>query len=73
VLVLDGGRAAPRAVRTGIRTLQAVEVIEGLADGDVVLLDAGLSPGQRVRARPPRPAASAAGEGVSQAMQGFSR
>lgn len=74
VLLLEDGRAASRKVRTGIRTLQAVEVIEGLAEGDVVLLDAGLSPGQRVRVRPPRPAGAAAvGEGLGQAMQGFGR
>ena len=37
-------------MRLGLRTLAAAEVLDGLADGDVVLLGAGPLPGTRVRA-----------------------
>lgn len=55
VLVVEGGRAQLRSVLLGLRTLGAVEVLEGLADGESVLLRGGVEgsarPGQRVRAR----------------------
>ena len=38
MLVVDGGRTRERPVRLGLRTLDAVEVLEGLAAGDRVLL-----------------------------------
>lgn len=50
VWVLHDGRARQRPVRLGLRTLDAVEVTEGLADGDLVLLGDGFEDGQRVRA-----------------------
>lgn len=49
VLVVDAGRAKERSVRLGLRTLEAVEVIEGLAEGDQVLLGGALKAGQRLR------------------------
>lgn len=52
VLVRVEGRAQARDVRLGLRTLEAVEVLEGLAAGDEVLLGGALESGQRVRARP---------------------
>ena len=52
VLVRVDGRAQARNVRLGLRTLDAVEVLEGLAAGDEVLLGGALEAGQRVRARP---------------------
>ena len=52
VLVRAEGRAQARGVRLGLRTLDAVEVMEGLAAGDEVLLGGALEAGQRVRARP---------------------
>lgn len=52
VLVQVEGRAQARDVRLGLRTLEAVEVLEGLAAGDEVLLGGALEAGQRVRARP---------------------
>ena len=52
VLVQVEGRAQARDVRLGLRTLDAVEVLEGLAAGDEVLLGGALEAGQRVRARP---------------------
>ena len=52
VLVLQDGRAQVRNVRLGLRTLDAVEVLDGLKEGDTVLRgNATLQDGQRVRAR----------------------
>jgi HlyD family secretion protein len=44
------GRVEARSVRLGLRTLDAAEVLEGLAEGDVVLLGQAPAPGKRVRA-----------------------
>ena len=49
VLVERDGRAEVRKVRLGLRTLQAAEVLEGLAAADTVLLGTAVKPGQRVR------------------------
>ena len=51
VLVVQGGRAQLRSVRLGLHTLGAVEVLDGLAEGEQVVLggDGTLQPGQRVR------------------------
>ena len=50
VFIAQGDHIRARPVRLGLRTLDAAEVLEGLAPGDVVLLagQAG-KPGQRVR------------------------
>jgi len=50
VRVVQDGRVEARAVQLGLRTLDAVEVLSGLAEGDVVLLDPRVAPGTRVRA-----------------------
>jgi len=50
VLVERDGRAEARKVRLGLRTLEAAEVLDGLAAGDTVLLGTTAKPGQRVRA-----------------------
>jgi HlyD family secretion protein len=50
VLVARDGRAEAVDVRLGLRTLDQVEV-DGVADGDVVLLAPTLAPGTRVRPR----------------------
>jgi HlyD family secretion protein len=47
-LALDG-RVQARAVRLGLRTLAAAEIVEGLSAGDVVLLGPAPQPGKRVR------------------------
>lgn len=69
VWVVQGGRAQLRSVRLGLHTLGAVEVLDGLAEGEQVLLrSAGakgpLQPGQRVRARPVAWAPAAAAPGA---------
>lgn len=40
VFVLENGKAVPRSVRTGIRTAQRVEVVEGLELGETVIVSA---------------------------------
>jgi HlyD family secretion protein len=76
VWVLQDGRAQPRLVRLGLRTLDAAEVLQGLAAGDTVLLGSGAAPGQKVRAdtsagRPPLDgSARAAGESAAAALTG---
>ena len=55
VLVLQDGRAQLRSVRLGLRTLDAAEVLDGLAAGEVVLHGSGLQAGQRVRLKPNQP------------------
>ena len=49
VLVNDAGHARERSVRLGLRTLEAVEVLDGLAEGDQVLVGGALQAGQRLR------------------------
>ncbi len=51
VLVLQEGRAQARPVRLGLRTLDAVEVLDGLAEGNTVLRGGAVQAGDRVRAR----------------------
>ena len=50
VLVLQEGRAQNLQVRLGLRTLDAVEVLDGLKEGDAVLLGGAMQAGDRVRA-----------------------
>ncbi len=63
VWVLYDGRARQRTVRLGLRTLDAVEVTEGLVDGDLVLLGDGFEDGQRVRAGKAQAATGTSGAG----------
>lgn len=51
LLVAQDGRAQLRTVRVGLRTLDAFEVIDGLAEGDAVLRAPAVQPGDRVRPR----------------------
>lgn len=72
VLVLQDGRAQVRNVRLGLRTLDAVEVLGGLKEGDTVLRgNATLQDGQSVRARTVRwTTASSAPTPAAQGNQG---
>lgn len=74
VLVVQDGRAVARPVQTGLRTLSAVEVVQGLNVGEQVVLDAAVQPGMRVRPVE-RSAAAAVGEGidVGAALRGLGR
>jgi HlyD family secretion protein len=51
---LIDGRVTEQSVRTGLRTLDRVELVDGLTAGDEVLADPlTLAPGARARAAPP--------------------
>jgi HlyD family secretion protein len=52
VLAIEGRRAVRRAVKVGLRGEGRVEVLEGVAPGDVLIsaAEAAIHPGQRVRA-----------------------
>ncbi|MEO5695699.1 MAG: efflux RND transporter periplasmic adaptor subunit [Burkholderiaceae bacterium] len=60
VLVARDGRAEARTLHLGLRTLDEAEVLDGLAEGDVVLLDSAVAPGARVHADTSAPAAASA-------------
>lgn len=51
VMVVEDGRARPHNVKLGLRTLDQIEVLGGLEDGDIVLRDPTVAEGTRVRAR----------------------
>lgn len=51
LLVAQDGHAQVRTVRMGLRTLDAFEVLDGLAEGDAVLRAPAVQPGDRVRPR----------------------
>ncbi len=71
VLLLQDGRALARAVRLGLRTLDAVEVLDGLKEGDTVLRGgADLQAGDRVRARTLEWTTGPAAQGASGKAQG---
>ncbi len=59
VWLAHDGRVLARPVRLGLRTLSAVEVIDGVADGETVLVGASPQPGRRVRPQPLDPAIAA--------------
>jgi len=73
VRVVADGRVVVRQVTLGLRTLDAVEITAGLADGDLVAWDGSLEAGRKVRpvvvpvgpagARPAAAASASAGSG----------
>ncbi|MEO5735082.1 MAG: efflux RND transporter periplasmic adaptor subunit [Rubrivivax sp.] len=58
VWIAQDGRVQARPVRLGLRTLSAVEVIDGVADGETVMVGPSPLPGQRVRPQPVDPDAA---------------
>lgn len=57
------GRVEARPVRLGLRTLDAVEILDGLSEGELVLIGPAPAPGRRVRidTRAPTPAPASQG------------
>ena len=51
VLVLRDGRAQTVGITPGLRTLDAVQVLQGLAEGYAVVVGGSFQDGQRLRAR----------------------
>lgn len=49
VWLVRDGRVEARPVRLGLRTLEAAEIVEGLGEGEQVLIGAAPLPGQRAR------------------------
>ncbi len=75
VWIERGGRVEPRAVRLGLRTLEAAEVLEGLEAGGTVLIGDAPPPGKRVHAdvhavakAAAKPAREDAGSAITNAM-----
>ena len=72
VLVARDGRAQVQAVRLGLRTLDAAEVLQGLSAGDLVLLGGQVKAGSRVRTQTvpwqPGKSATRGGTGVAGAQ-----
>ncbi|MEO7151440.1 MAG: efflux RND transporter periplasmic adaptor subunit [Burkholderiaceae bacterium] len=65
VWLAQDGRVRARPVRLGLRTLSAVEVIDGVADGETVLVGDSPLPGRRVRPQPIGPALAASTRGAT--------
>jgi len=63
VLMVQSGFVEERRVRLGLRTLGAVEVLQGLAEGDQVLVKSAASVGARVRTRLVEPDLQPGGSG----------
>ena len=82
MLVAQGRRAVERPVRTGLRTLDAVEILSGIQEGELVLLAPTLQPGARVRVQriewqpsrsPQQRGSAASGDAVSPISQTMGR
>lgn len=65
VLVLQEGRVQERHPRLGLRTLDAVQVLDGLSEGDTVLWGGTPRVGERARARQVAWVAGASGAGAA--------
>lgn len=50
VLVLQSGKAVEKSVDLGLRGLMQTQIVSGLQAGEIVISDASVIPGQRVRA-----------------------
>lgn len=75
VLVLADGRIESRTVKTGLRSLAEVEVLDGLREGEQVVLDGSWPPGTRARAGAAvaAPGTRVGGEGAAAATQSMGR
>lgn len=70
VRVAREGRVVEQNVKLGLRTLEAVEVLEGLSGGDEVLLGVTPEPGRRVRTHAASEATTRQATGTSQDSAG---
>lgn len=61
VLAIQDGRAVATAVKLGIRTPQSAEVLSGIAEGAVVVIDSTVLAGSRVRGVTQEPKAPRSG------------
>ena len=52
VLVIQDGRARDRSVKLGLRTLDAAEILDGLSEGDLVVMSSAAKSGSRVSPKP---------------------
>ena len=68
VLVVRSGTALEQNVRTGVQSLQRVEIVSGLSAGEAVIVDVKVRAGQRVRGVPA--ATVARQKGVDMPMPG---
>ena len=68
VLVVRSGTALEQDVRTGVQSLQRVEIVSGLSAGEAVIVDVKVRAGQRVRGVPA--ATVARQKGVDMPMPG---
>lgn len=72
VLVIEGSAAVARTIKPGLRTLTAVEVLDGLKAGERVITDARVQPGARVYAGE-KPKATATSNVSTDVVKSFGR
>jgi HlyD family secretion protein len=73
VQVVENGRAVNKPVKLGIRTLSAVEVIVGVAEGDLVIKDNGIAEGARVHTARKQPAQESRSNMSTDTMKSMTR
>lgn len=73
IWVIADGRATARKVRVGIRTLTAIEILEGLKEGEAAILDPIVIDGQRVRAGGRTTRSNGASAGSADVTSSFAR
>lgn len=73
VLLLAEGRTQLRAVGVGLRSGALLEVLQGLAEGDQVVLDPAAAAGVRARAGAARAAEAGGGEAAAAALNSLGR
>jgi HlyD family secretion protein len=73
VQVVENGRAVNKPVKLGIRTLSAVEVTVGVAEGDLVIKDNGITEGARVHTARKQPAQESRSNMSTDTMKSMTR